>query len=222
MTNTKTCKLCGVVKEAEAFQLDKGKRRSRCKACVALKNRLRAEAKPNSRKARRLRRNDAVKGESGAIHIPITGGEWTVIDEDDAERVLQFMWALAVMPNGGRYARRFIRDGKRKSVVYLHRFILNAPDGTVVDHKNGDGLDNRRSNLRLANRSLNRMNTPFTRSPSGFKGVSRAGEKWDAYITKDGKTTYLGRFKTAELAARAYDQKARELFGDFAHTNFDD
>ncbi|MBV8278501.1 MAG: HNH endonuclease [Verrucomicrobia bacterium] len=104
----------------------------------------------------------------------------------------------------------------------MHRLIVNAPPGVQVDHVNGDGLDNRRANLRLASATQNAHNRKIRRdNTSGFKGVrfDQSSQRWDARITFQGKRYYLGLFVTAELAARTYDQAARRLFGDFARTN---
>jgi hypothetical protein len=152
------------------------------------------------------------------------GGEpyaMALIDAEDAERVGPFTWCLAGngyvhahVPGTGRKNRRFI---------YIHRLILNAPDGSNVDHRDGNRLDNRKANLRLATVGENGRNRPAPRSSSsGYKGVSwRAnGNRWEAYIQHEGKQRSIGRFANVEDAARAYDDKARELFGEFAWLNF--
>lgn len=102
----------------------------------------------------------------------------------------------------------------------MHRIVLDAPQGTLVDHKNGDRLDNRRCNLRLATRSQNAANTPP--KPGRLKGVffDKARNLWQARIMVNWKERYIGRFLTQEEAARAYDLKAREYFGEFAALNY--
>ena len=91
----------------------------------------------------------------------------------------------------------------------------------VVDHINHDPLDNHRHNLRLATRSQNAANVgPYANNTSGYKGVDFNQGKWRARITQHGKRHFLGTFDTAEEAARAYDSKALELFGEFASLNF--
>ena len=109
----------------------------------------------------------------------------------------------------------------------MHRIIANAKEGESVDHVNGNPLDNRKENLRVCTMSQNLANQKLRKdSTSGFKGVSKNQSKtnpWRAYINrKDGKKTkqyHLGLFKTPEEAARAYNEKAKELFGDFAKLN---
>jgi len=92
-----------------------------------------------------------------------------------------------------------------------------------VDHINGFGLDNRRSNLRASDYATNATNQRIRKNnTSGYKGVARNGRGWRALIQKDGHKTHLGTFATPELAALAYDQAAIELFGEFARPNFPD
>jgi len=103
-------------------------------------------------------------------------------------------------------------------MLLLHRIILNAPKDMQVDHINGNRLDNRRENLRLCTHQQNCMNRkPVT---PGYKGVSWAKGKWRAQIRYQGYTHYLGNnFDAPEEAAQAYDEKAKELFGEFARLN---
>ena len=103
----------------------------------------------------------------------------------------------------------------------MHRVILSLEQGdSAVDHKNGDGLDNRKTNLRLATPSQNNMNKLGRRgSTSKYKGVSLCGggsKKWRARIKHDS----LGRFENEVEAALAYDEKAQQIFGEFAKLNF--
>ena len=105
----------------------------------------------------------------------------------------------------------------------LHRFILMAPPGVLVDHANGDGLDCRRSNLRLATNSQNQQNRFIAdiEKTSRFKGVHWCDDskRWVAQITLDGRSQEIGRFLDEIEAARAYDDAARRLFREFARTN---
>ena len=99
--------------------------------------------------------------------------------------------------------------------VRMHRVILEAPPGIEVDHRNHNGLDNRRRNLRLATKSQQRANS---RSTSRFKGVSwnRWAGEWQARIQVKGKQIHLGYFKRKQDAAHAYRATARQYFGEFA------
>jgi hypothetical protein len=98
---------------------------------------------------------------------------------------------------------------------------MGAQPGERVDHRDGDGLNCRRQNLRHVTNSLNQANKHHVWSASKFKGVTKRATRWRAYITVDGKFRSLGSHATAEEAARAYDKAAREAFGEFACTNED-
>jgi hypothetical protein len=105
----------------------------------------------------------------------------------------------------------------------MHRVLLNAPASLHVDHVNGNGLDNQRSNIRLATPGENQHNGRLRKNnSSGFKGVSwvTRDKRWQVSIWLGGKQRALGRFQNLEDAARAYDNAARELFGEFARLNF--
>lgn len=118
------------------------------------------------------------------------------------------------------YPATTIGSGNRAYKLYLHRFVLSAKSGTIVDHKNGDHLDNRRSNLRLASKGENTINRgKLPTNKSGYKGVSKRGKVYRAFVHKDGTTIYLGTFPTAKAAACAYNTGARKHFGKFAKPN---
>lgn len=101
----------------------------------------------------------------------------------------------------------------------MHRLI--CPNFNIADHINHNGLDNRKSNLRDANKQQNSFNTRSNRGSSIYKGVSfeKTTRLWRSYITKDGIRQYLGRFDNELDAALAYDKKAREIFGEYANCN---
>jgi hypothetical protein len=101
---------------------------------------------------------------------------------------------------------------------------MNPPEGMVVDHINGNGLNNRRSNMRNCTRAQNSANRrPKRGAASPYKGVfPRPDGKFEASICHDGRKQYLGRFENEIEAARAYDKKAKELHGEFAYLNFPD
>ena len=105
----------------------------------------------------------------------------------------------------------------------MHGLIMPAPDGQFVDHINGNGLDNRRENLRLVTHQQNSFNQKHHGGSSKFKGVSidRISGSWRAYITVDGKRKHLGRHGTEIDAAKAYDMAAKEFFGEYAKLNLE-
>lgn len=161
--------------------------------------------------------------------INLSQGKVALVSIEDYERVSQFKWTAAKVTRKGRlmgyYAMRGIWFPKEKKLrrVYLHRFILDAPDGLEVDHKNRDGLDCRRDNLRLATSSQNRANRAKLKLGNRYRGVwrlSRDTSRWTGQVQHKWKRIHLGIFATEEEAARAYDKKALELFGEFAQLNF--
>jgi hypothetical protein len=101
----------------------------------------------------------------------------------------------------------------------MHRYLMGEPS-EEVDHENGDGLDNRRKNLRRATHAQNMMNALSRRGSSRFKGVFWSVNRWQAAIRDDYRKVYLGQFKIEEDAARAYDDAARRIHGAFARLNF--
>jgi hypothetical protein len=157
----------------------------------------------------------------GVKMIELTRGEFTLVDDADFAWLSQYKWSL--YKRGTLcYAQRGARDDSKTRIVFMHRAILNAPPGIVVDHIDGNGLNNQQSNLRFATRRENAHNRPKQRNnKSGFKGVckSQTGCGWRAAIRVNAKNIYLGIFDTAELAAEAYDEAALRLHGEFANTN---
>ena len=155
------------------------------------------------------------------VKILLTQGKVAIIDAEDAPRVLRHRW-YAHKERGRWYVATSIRSGGVATVLKLHRLILNPPAETDIDHIDCDGLNNRRSNLRLATRSQNNQNARLrANTTSGFKGVSwnKRKHKWDVRIRLNGCQKFLGYFQTKEEAAAAYDRAAIELFGEFARPN---
>jgi hypothetical protein len=159
--------------------------------------------------------------------IPLTQGKVAIIDDVDAG-LASSNWQTRLLGQTW-YAQRNVRllDG-RKTMERLHTAVWRrAHPGeshpSEIDHKNGNGLDNRRSNLRPATHQENNRNRRLqSNNTSGYKGVhwETCTQKWRAVIKVDGHQHRLGRFGIAEEAARVYDAKARALFKDFATLNF--
>ena len=147
--------------------------------------------------------------------IQLTNGMKVRVDIQDFAYLSKFSWSVS--KEGNKFYAQKYGIGK------MHRFILGLPRGDkrVVDHINGDGLDNRRSNLRLCTRGQNLMNKkPNRKGSSAFKGVSKRRDKFVTKIRLGGKDFHIGTFTSEVEAAKAYDHKARELFGEFAWCNF--
>jgi AP2 domain len=157
-----------------------------------------------------------------SVEIPLSQGLVAIVDADMKARVLGMRpWHAIVRPHT-TYAKKSVRRADmRWTTLYLHTFITGWP---FVDHINGDGLDNRRANLRPAD---NRRNQQNSRRPaantSGFKGVFwEAGRcnRWRAQIRVDGRKVHLGLFDDPTEAAKAYDSAAANHYGEFARLNF--
>lgn|SRR6185312_8602148 len=151
--------------------------------------------------------------------LTLTRGSISLIDVADAAWAARWNWTALVRDN----KRTAVRRENRGRYIYLHREIAEPAADLVVDHKNGNSLDNRRRNLRACIERLNLTNVRARRTPmsSRFKGVYHDKERgtWQAYVTSEGKRYRLGRFKSELDAAMAYDAKAAELHGEFAMTN---
>lgn len=166
---------------------------------------------------------------SEVVEVPLTQGKVALIDAIDLDRVSQHKWR-AVKWSSGFYAETSVYDGEKFVNVRMHRFIVDAPDDTDVDHIDHDGLNNTRDNLRVCSRNENllhrRPKEGFTvRGVYFYPTVVRKGKRysvskpWVANIQKDHKRIYLGSFKTRKEAAEAYNKAAISLFGEFAYLN---
>lgn len=141
------------------------------------------------------------------------------MSDDDYNEISQYKWYVT---QGGYAWRDWNENGKKKSIG-MHRQIMKPPKDLVVDHINGDKLDNRKENLRVCTQRENSLNKIIGKdNTSGYKGVSYAkrDNKWQVHIKKDGKSYYCGAFDGVEEAARAYDYYADKHYGEFARLNF--
>lgn len=142
------------------------------------------------------------------------------VDKDDVERVGAHRWYLSVGGHGKKFYAETMIDGRK---VKMHRLIMNARPGETVEHLKGDGMDNRRQNLRVI-RAMQQSTRWGKRHAVGvvpryLKGHQRNSPVYEAWIQNDGRNRYLGRFKTKEEAALAYDREAIRRYGPAARTN---
>ena len=161
--------------------------------------------------------------------IPLTQGKVALVDDEDFEFLTQWKWSLArhkdgIHNNNYAYRQSEFTDSIRRSIK-MHRLImgLQSGDNQHTDHINGNGLDNRKENLRICTVTENNRNRPIRRqNSSGYKGVCFShckSKPWAARITVNYKDIKIGYFLTKELAALAYNEAARKYHGEFAHLN---
>lgn len=155
---------------------------------------------------------------SNIIIFPLSNGHNAFIDSDDLEKVSNFKWYARKGKRGVYYATSTLHKN-----VHMHRLILGVTDRKVfVDHKDHNGLNNTKENLRAVTNSQNMMNSrPNKNTTSKYKGVYWAKDKgkWTAQIKINSKMKYIGRFHIEDDAAIAYNEMAKEYFGEYAYIN---
>jgi len=166
-------------------------------------------------------KNRFFEREDGSVGVELTRGLIAVIEKQDVLLVRGYRWTTMAAPNGRNYAVSHTTARGKKTAFLMHRVILGASKGQELDHKNRDGLDNRRANLRFCTHSQNQGNRKKQAGSSQFKGVFWDPDrmKWRAAIKVGGKLKKLGRFDSEAEAARTYDTAAKEGFGEFARCN---
>lgn len=162
------------------------------------------------------------------INSPKYGIKYVIIDDNDYDKIKGYTWRVNFV-RGKFYALTTVcRTGKKPLTIKMHRLILNLHNKPTphIDHKNENGLDNRRRNMRKASIPQNSRNVgPTSRSVTGYKGVSlytkgpQAG-KFVVRLRFYNKTYFGGYFKSAKVAAEKYDQLAKKYHGRFAYQNF--
>lgn len=159
-------------------------------------------------------------------YINLTQGQSTMVDDEDFEYLNQWGW-FAQRDAYTLYACRYLpskenKGKKTRTLLRLHRVIMDAPKGAVVDHIDGNGLNNQRSNLRVCSLSQNQRNSrKQCNNTSGYKGVSwhKGRRMWQAQIVVNNKKVYLGAYDYVTDAALAYNAGAIKYFGEFARLN---
>jgi hypothetical protein len=153
--------------------------------------------------------------------IRLTQEKVALVDDEDYDWLNQWKWSAHEIHRTWYAMRASLSWEPTKHMVSMHREILKAERGVEVDHWDGDGLNNQRDNLRICSRAENAANARKQRNASSkYKGVCVTEGKYiTAYAYKDNKSYYLGRFKTEEEAAMAYNETAIKFHGEFARLN---
>lgn len=149
----------------------------------------------------------------GARWIPIGHGKFTLVDSKNYKKLSKYRWCLS---------HKYVQRRSNGKIIWMHYEVLRPPTGKITDHKFRDTLDNRRSNLRISDKSQNTHNSHIHKAnTSGYRGVSFHSQKrkWRATIMKNRKYIHLGLFDTALEAAKKYDKEAVRLYGEFAAVN---
>jgi hypothetical protein len=152
--------------------------------------------------------------------IALNNNMVAMVDDEDFEYLNQFSWR-GFQRNNTWYAERTDRSTPIRKTVYMHREIAGVAGSMKVDHKDRNGLNNTKENLRVCTNSQNCRNRVKSKSnTTGYKGVGKHYGKFSACIGLNNKNIHLGVFDTKEEAARAYDEAAKKFHGDFARLNF--
>jgi HNH endonuclease len=154
----------------------------------------------------------------GTISVPLTLGQVAIIDADDFEKIKNYNWH-AVKTGHVFYAKRATRKKGEQRIVPMHAVIAGTPAGLCTDHIDGNGLNNRRSNLRICTHAQNQQNRITKSGENPYKGVQKNKHLWQARIWLDGGNRHLGLFTTPEEAALAYNAAAIKHFGEYASLN---
>jgi hypothetical protein len=170
-------------------------------------------------------RRRAYAMEDNMKEIPLTQGKVALVDDEDYDRLVAMGKWYAMYTKHKWYAMKTIQRNGKGYKLLLHRFIMDVVDPKIlVDHKNGNGLDNTRQNLRICSSAQNQINRIVSRNNKvGYKGVyyDKYKKLWVAEIQIYGKRKFLGYHHTPELAAIAYDDYAKSVGKEFAHPNFE-
>lgn len=154
------------------------------------------------------------KIKDGILYVPVTNKgkeDYCLASPEDEDLLSQYNWHIS--------AAGYVKTNRISFNGYMHRLIMKPEPYDKVDHINGNKHDNRRENLRVATAAQNQMNRHVAVAKSGYKGVWKHGSMYRAHIKYNGKSIRLGSYKTPEKAARAYNQAAIALFGEYANIN---
>jgi hypothetical protein len=151
-----------------------------------------------------------------AVCIPLTRSRHTLIDAEDFDRIAVYLWHTS----GTGYAKTDIRNAITNTHFLMHREVMRCPDDRVIDHIDGNKLDNRKGNLRICTGAENaRSRRKSWKSSSQYKGVKKHQDRWRAYISVNNVDKHIGLYRDEAEAAHAYNRAAMEHYGEFAVIN---
>ena len=147
-------------------------------------------------------------------------GQEIIIDDEDWEKVKDYTWHADKIRNI-LYARTSTYDGVKQTWITMHRLLMGNPIGMVIDHIDGNGLNNQKSNLRICTNQQNCANSRKRHGASQYKGICWHNDtkKWSAHICSHWHQSFLGYYENEIDAAVAYNIAAKRLFGEFANLN---
>jgi len=147
--------------------------------------------------------------------IELTQGQFAMVDDDDFEELNKYKWC-ASWDRDCFYVTRKVRINGKQKTLLMHRVIMNAQDGDIIDHIDRVPLNNQKSNLRLCSLSQNQHNRKINSNNStGYKGISPSRKGYKAQIQLNGKKIYLGIRPTAEEAYELYKEGSKKYHGEF-------
>jgi hypothetical protein len=159
-----------------------------------------------------------IRIEGNVAYVPLTQGYEAIIDVEDVPLVEGYNWRAMTTGRSMYAARSGPRAGKERPLIMMHRVIAGDPEGLLVDHKDGNGMNNRRLNLRSASNTQNQHNAKISKvNTSGSKGVHWRADigKWAARIRVNGNRKTLGFFSDIQSAAAAYEAASKQFHGEF-------
>lgn len=163
-----------------------------------------------------------IRTEGDKAYVPLTQNKEAIIDAEDVDKVLNYTWC-AILNKGCFYAATAVRNAEGKVVrILLHKLILKCEKPLEIDHADGNGLNNTKTNLRLVTRQQNMFNVRKPKhNTSGYKGVSwcQSSQKWKATISVERKRHHLGFYNTKEQAYSAYCEASERLHGKFGRVD---
>jgi hypothetical protein len=157
-----------------------------------------------------------------AKEIQLTQGKVAIVDDEDFEYLNQFKWHTLKLAGKFYVGRKLTVSKCKRNQIFMHRFIMKPDKGMVIDHLDGNPLNNQKNNLRICTHSENMRNCKISiNNTSGFKGVSfvKKNNTYKSAIKLNKKTIYLGYYIDPIDAARAYNEAAVKYHGEFANLN---